>query len=146
MHQRYPMSQGGFTLIELMIVIAILAILLAIAVPAYQTYNIRARVSEGIYLATPVKQAISELCQQSRNADITTETTYSFTSSANGYVDTITISGDCDAPVINVATKNTGAATDPSFELTGTFATSNINWMCNISAGLAAHLPAGCRT
>jgi type IV pilus assembly protein PilA len=50
----------GFTLIELMIVIAILGILLAIAIPAYQDYTVRARVSEGLNLATSVKSAVSE--------------------------------------------------------------------------------------
>jgi type IV pilus assembly protein PilA len=53
-------TQKGFTLIELMIVIAILGILLAIAIPAYQDYTVRTRVSEGLNLATATKLAVSE--------------------------------------------------------------------------------------
>ena len=52
--------QKGFTLIELMIVVAIIGILAAIAIPAYQDYTIRAQVSEGMNLAAAAKAAISE--------------------------------------------------------------------------------------
>ncbi len=52
--------QKGFTLIELMIVIAIIGILAAIAIPAYQDYTIRAKVSEGISLASAAKLAVAE--------------------------------------------------------------------------------------
>ncbi|MEX2051725.1 MAG: prepilin-type N-terminal cleavage/methylation domain-containing protein, partial [Steroidobacteraceae bacterium] len=47
--------QKGFTLIELMIVVAIIGILAAIAIPAYQDYTIRAQVSEGLTLASDIK-------------------------------------------------------------------------------------------
>jgi type IV pilus assembly protein PilA len=53
-------SARGFTLIELMIVIAILGILLAIAIPAYSDYTVRARVSEGLFLVSTAKTAVSE--------------------------------------------------------------------------------------
>src|SRR5262249_54909978 len=55
--------QKGFTLIELMIVVAIIGILAAVALPAYQDYTIRARVSEGVLATSQCRTSISEIYQ-----------------------------------------------------------------------------------
>ena len=56
--------QKGFTLIELMIVVAIIGILAAVAIPAYQDYTIRAKVSEGVNLSAPHRTALSIACSE----------------------------------------------------------------------------------
>ncbi len=63
--------QQGFTLIELMIVVAIIGILAAIAIPAYQDYTIRAQVSEGLSLAAAAKAAVAETWQARGTAPTT---------------------------------------------------------------------------
>jgi type IV pilus assembly protein PilA len=60
--------QKGFTLIELMIVVAIIGILAAIAIPAYQDYTIRAQVTEGLNMAAAAKAAVSETWMSTGNA------------------------------------------------------------------------------
>ena len=63
--------QQGFTLIELMIVVAIIGILAAIALPAYQDYTVRAKVSEGLIQGGSAKNAVSETFQASGVVPIT---------------------------------------------------------------------------
>ena len=64
------MKEKGFTLIELMIVVAIVGILAAIAIPAYQDYVVRARVTEGLSIASSAKTTVSENASTGANLDL----------------------------------------------------------------------------
>ena len=87
-------KQQGFTLIELMIVVAIIGILAAIAIPAYQDYTIRAQVSEGLNLAGGAKAAVTEYTMDTGNWPTTntlagisaaTDINGKYTTSCNGW-------------------------------------------------------------
>ncbi|MFE0502130.1 pilin [Lysobacter soli] len=140
-------KQQGFTLIELMIVVAIIAILAAIALPAYQDYTIRAKVTEGLTMASAAKLAVAETAASEGGlANITaTNTGYEFTADPDGYVASVAINpGD---GVITVTTQNTGAAADPVLTLTPRQATTDdqLQWLCQLDTGEEKHVPASCR-
>ena len=147
----------GCTLIDLMIVIAIIAILLALALPAYQDYTIRAKTGEGLSLASSVKLAVTETCQSDDTAAIAytsggvaTDAGYEFVAgnTDEDYVSTIDIEGTCDAPVIRVGVNGTRVGADADFDLVLTGTTTNagqFQWACSTSGELQ-HVPTSCRS
>ena len=153
-------TQSGFTLIELMIVIAILGILAAIAIPAYQDYSIRAKVSEGINTASPAKLAVSEYYQSEGGVFPSTRDIAGTSSVITKYVDALTVI----ANGVIVVQLDTGAGATGALsagcsalyvKLTPTAETGGTDWSCDGAQDLAGTdqtdqdcnrlLPSSCR-
>ena len=138
--------QRGFTLIELMIVVALIGILTALAIPLYQNYMIRAQVAEGVNMTGPVKVAIAEFHEDggafpANNAEaaLSTPTSYS-----GKYVDSISVTG----PVISILYGNdaNGQINGSTVTITAIADEGAMSWDC-ASGGVIPDifLPTSCR-
>ncbi len=146
-------KQQGFTLIELMIVVAIIGILAAIAIPAYQDYTIRAQVSEGLNLSGGAKAAVSEFAMDrgrfpsdNQTAGITTNPV-----NINGkYVTQVAVGASGGGGAAGIIEVTYGAdahaiITGNTLFLSPIAQTGSVEWVCRSGTIADKHLPAACR-
>lgn len=139
--------QKGFTLIELMIVIAIIGILAAIAIPAYQDYTIRAQVSEGLTVGSSVQVAIADYYAQNGawpTAIAGGGTALNFTASPAGkYVSGVTTAGGGIVITYNQAAVNALVKNKTLGLIAYTTAAGDIAWKCGNGAAPAGATASG---
>jgi len=125
-------KQQGFTLIELMIVVAIIGILAAVAIPAYQDYTVRAKVTEGLSLASAGKTAVSEYFASRGELPDTNERA--------GMADAQAISGNSVDSVevttggVIIVTFSTNPIDGNTLELTPATSQGRVVWFCGTEA------------
>lgn len=139
--------QQGFTLIELMIVVAIIGILAAVALPAYQDYTVRAKVSEVILALSAPKTAISEW-YATKNEMPPSAASAGFDVSGSQYVASLTYVGAGDTGTLTATAQNIGGSTPAGTVLmtgTGDPNTGKVGWVCTNGTMAAKYVPSSCK-
>ena len=125
--------QKGFTLIELMIVVAIIGILAAVAIPAYQDYTVKAKVQEGTNLSNPARTALGIGCSEGdlTGADHSRLGLSAATAYSGSYTNTVSASGtNAGTGIVTITMKaiGTAIASGQTIIYQGTCGAGGLNW------------------
>ena len=149
--QHFKKAQKGFTLIELMIVVAIIGILAAIAIPAYQDYTIRAKMTEALTLASSAKTSVSEF-YISQGSMPATETAAGIDTDGTAYATPVVaqmnyIRNSITEGEITILVNAIGGdiTANDDFTMTGTGSPKGVAWQCAAGSVPEKYLPASCR-
>ncbi|MBT2747929.1 MULTISPECIES: prepilin-type N-terminal cleavage/methylation domain-containing protein [unclassified Lysobacter] len=135
-------SQSGFTLIELMIVIAILGLLIAIALPAYQDYTIRTKNAECLSVSAGAKLSVTEAAQDLGQLALVTSSSTAYKFAPSKYCASVDIG---QGGVITMLTRDTGGEI-AKIQLDPGEGQGRVEWGCKELNGIPkSQLPAECR-